>query len=209
MKYVEWFILICLNVYILPLFKEKAYSDFFKKMNIEKLLSDMDTWKICIESSNFTQFTNVIPKDSLVIANNGLGDNLYVSLNDSIDNILDNKIYVFWHEGNWTEIISQKIEYLTEKFICKKPSKYKKIYYYDRKTNVKLGDIVIAKCFFTKKKGKINYLPGVSNKNPEYEYSGIMEAAIKFDNGTTTATIVEPKNFFLQKHIIFISRAKE
>jgi hypothetical protein len=80
------------------------------------------------------------------------------------------------------------------------------IYYSDNKTRVMLGDVVEKRILFKKKKGRVVYIPGISPKNKEMEYGGLVDVGIKMDDGIFVATVVDPKGFYLQKKIRFVER---
>jgi hypothetical protein len=77
--------------------------------------------------------------------------------------------------------------------------------YFDRITEVKLGDVVDRKGIFSKRRGKITYIPGVSPKHREMEYGELRFVGIKIENGFI-ATLVDPEHGHLKKSIVFIAR---
>jgi hypothetical protein len=61
-------------------------------------------------------------------------------------------------------------------------SSEKPVRYFDGITEVRLGDRVMAKVWFLwKKRGRVVYLPGVSQKNGEFEHHGLRWVAIESD----------------------------
>ncbi len=82
----------------------------------------------------------------------------------------------------------------------------KPIFYYDRKTQVMLGDHVRIRIWFKKHIGRVIYVPGVSKPNPTMEYGGLVDVGIQITDGPFVATVVDPQGSFLKKKILFLKR---
>lgn len=55
--------------------------------------------------------------------------------------------------------------------------------YNDRVTPVQLGDHVLTRVWFRKRKGRVVYVPGVSALNTNMEYNGLCWVGILLDDG--------------------------
>jgi hypothetical protein len=80
------------------------------------------------------------------------------------------------------------------------------IRYFDGKTVVNLGDHVEKRGLFGRRHGRVSYVPGISEVNPNMEFNGLIYVGIKFDGGGLVATLVDPKIFLLKKTIRFCKR---
>lgn len=81
------------------------------------------------------------------------------------------------------------------------------ITYYDRTTQVQLGDKVETKVWFRRRSGRIAYVPGISLINVEFEHDGLRWVGIRLENGSIVATVVDPKgDYILKKSLKFVER---
>lgn len=81
--------------------------------------------------------------------------------------------------------------------------------YSDGETPVLIGDRVEVRglvLFFRKKIGRVIYVPGISRLHPEMEHHGLTWVGVDFDDGTFTATYVDPKTHCLQNIVTFLGR---
>src|ERR1043166_2864687 len=79
--------------------------------------------------------------------------------------------------------------------------------YLDCVTDVRLGDVVRARVWLIwKKKGRVVYVPGVSQKNEEFEHHGIGWVGIESDDGMIFGEIVRPDTGCLRKNVQFLAR---
>lgn len=69
--------------------------------------------------------------------------------------------------------------------------------YNDRVTPVQLGDHVLTRVWFRKRKGRVVYVPGVSALNTNMEYNGLCWVGIRLDDGGFVSTVVDPEGAYL------------
>jgi hypothetical protein len=145
-----------------------------------------------------------IPLNSLIIAENGLGDVLFL-LKSTGSPGYSRAVHVFWHEEQRSEIYSEDICKLTIS-TQEGPSRVGPIYYRDGKTDVCLGDIVTLRTFFTRRFAEISYVPGASPKDIEMEHHGLHWVGVRIENGDVISLIVDPQSFRLGRRIRFERR---
>ena len=170
--------------------------------------SEDGDWIVKIEIPAKTPYNKSIPLNSLIIANNGCGDCLFIRQNALEQNTGSPTVFVYWHDEPRYEIYSDNINKLTNPE-PPKPSIYKTIFYHGGTVEVQLGDEVSACDFLFRKNGRIYYLPGVSKKNRNMEYSGLLWVGIRFQKGTFIGSIVDPETFQLKKSVRFLQRSQE
>jgi len=73
---------------------------------------------------------------------------------------------------------------------------------------VELGDRIEYRGIFRKRRGVVNYVPGISAAHPEMEHGGLHWAGIAFDNGTFTGVLVDPDTGCTLKRLILLSRGE-
>ena len=73
------------------------------------------------------------------------------------------------------------------------------VLYADRTTPVQLGDRVETRVWFSKKQGRVVYVPGISPPNSNMEYNGLCWVGIRLDEGGFVSTVVDPKGAFLRR----------
>ena len=71
--------------------------------------------------------------------------------------------------------------------------------YADRTTPIQLGDRVETRVWFSKKQGRVVYVPGISPPNSNMEYNGLCWVGIRLDEGGFVSTVVDPKGAFLRR----------
>jgi hypothetical protein len=79
--------------------------------------------------------------------------------------------------------------------------------YNDRMTPVQLGDHVLTRVWFRRRKGRVVYVPGVSTPNANMEYNGLTWVGIRLeDTGGFVSTLVDPKEAYLRHKEILVAR---
>jgi hypothetical protein len=78
--------------------------------------------------------------------------------------------------------------------------------YIDRVTPVQLGDHVLTRIWFRKRKGRVVYVPGVSALNTNMEYNGLCWVGIRLDDGGFVSTVVDPKDAYLRHKEVLVER---
>jgi hypothetical protein len=71
-------------------------------------------------------------------------------------------------------------------------------------TAVRLGDQVELRGLFSKRRGTVNYVPGISPPHSEMEHGGLYWVGVSFANGSFCATLVDPDTGCLKKKISFL-----
>jgi hypothetical protein len=168
----------------------------------KKFHTESDVWDIKFEE--IPKFLEKdIPKEFVIIANNGGGDYLLIRKEQLASE--NAEVFVLWRESKHVEIIIKDLNEHLSSF--KRPSQLPGIKYCTGE-DVSLGDEVIVEGIFSQKEGKVFYVPGISKKNPEFENGGLVWVGIKFKAGYT-ATIADPEKFCLKKSIVFKKRKDE
>jgi len=80
------------------------------------------------------------------------------------------------------------------------------IRYFDNAVEVQLGDRVTLKIWFRERTGRVVYVPGVSDLNPEFEYNGMKWVGIRLQDRSMVATPILTATGNLKKKIKFIER---
>jgi hypothetical protein len=78
--------------------------------------------------------------------------------------------------------------------------------YHGGQPEVRLGDRVEIRGFFRKRRGVINYVPGISPPHGEMEHNALYWVGISFARGDFTGMLVDPDTGCTQKKIIFLER---
>lgn len=79
--------------------------------------------------------------------------------------------------------------------------------YSDGRTCVCLGDVVTLTIFFIlKRRATVVYVPGVSRKNENLEYDGLVQVGFAENGGGVLSTFVDPDTYALPRRIKFIAR---
>ena len=86
---------------------------------------------------------------------------------------------------------------------------YEEVYYADGVTPVRIGDFVGTRIFFRKTQGRVAYVPGLSDVNPEMEFNGLTYVGIRpKDQGMLGVTVI-PDQQTIKKSKKFIARGSE
>lgn len=155
-----------------------------QQKGIEYFMSEDYEWKLEIEKPDFVEVLVGCPV--LIFANNGYGDNLFLK-KKSTGMGFDEEVFEFLHDGTEIHHIHESLEILLG-LKDRPPSNdnYPKAIY-ETGESVQLGDHVQIKVWaeFWKgwQNGTVNYVPGKSNKNPEFESNGLKWVAITIKNG--------------------------
>lgn len=90
---------------------------------------------------------------------------------------------------------------------------YPVVTYHGAQVPVLVGDHVEFKLglFFWRgwQPGRVQYVPGLSPKNPELEFNGLTWVAIHDARGGQSAHVVLPESAQLRKNVRFVSRARD
>jgi hypothetical protein len=78
--------------------------------------------------------------------------------------------------------------------------------YHGGQQAVLLGDRVESRGLFRKRRGVINYVPGVSQPHGEMEHNGLHWVGISFAGGAFSGVVVDPDSGCIQKKIVFLER---
>jgi hypothetical protein len=78
--------------------------------------------------------------------------------------------------------------------------------YNDRVTPVQLGDHVLTRIWFRKRKGRVVYVPGISALNTNMEYNGLCWVGIRLDDGGFVSTVVDPGGAYLRHKEVLVER---
>jgi hypothetical protein len=80
------------------------------------------------------------------------------------------------------------------------------VLYFGGRVEVNIGDRVMIRLWFRKRPGRIVYIPGKSDVNPEFEYRGMRWVGVRLNEGALVATPVLTKTGGLKKKVEFIGR---
>jgi hypothetical protein len=78
--------------------------------------------------------------------------------------------------------------------------------YADGVTDVQLGDRAALSIWFRLRIGRVVYIPGVSPRNPEFEYNGMRWVGIRLEDRSLVATPVLTRTARLKPKVKFIDR---
>ncbi|MGC4073570.1 MAG: hypothetical protein QM760_13850 [Nibricoccus sp.] len=81
--------------------------------------------------------------------------------------------------------------------------------YYGGQPEVLLGDRVEIRGFFRKRRGIINYVPGISTPHGEMEHNALFWVGISFSGGEFTGMLVDPDTGCTLKKMAFLERGAE
>ncbi len=170
---------------------------------------DDGDWEVGIEFPPPAFLQRALSPDSLIIANNGCGDYLFLKSRvapNSEPGSFENRVFVYRHEGAEIEQFSDDLEMLTHP-PASIPSDHSTVFYADGAVEVRLGDHVSARNLFFRKEGRVVYVPGVSRRNREFEHGGLLWVGIRFEGGSVTGVFVDPNSLCLKKSLRFLSRS--
>lgn len=169
---------------------------------------DDGDWEVKIEQPAPDFLQRALPPSSLIIANNGCGDFLFVVCHywhNSEPGSLRNPVFVYWHDEAEIREFKDDLSLLTNP-PDPEPSKHAAVFYADGATQVMLGDHVSARDLLFRKTGRIVYIPGVSKRNREFEHGGLAWVGIRFEGGSITGALVDPESNKLKSGVRFHSR---
>jgi hypothetical protein len=169
------------------------------------LQTDDDDWEVEVETPP-GYLAKSLPTRAVLIAGNGLGDHLFLVPVPERPETLSPQLHVFWHEGAKMELFEQALSDLTDP-PPPTPSKVPPVLYADGVTPVLLGDEVIDKFLFFKRRGRVTYVPGISRKHRELEHGGLTYVAITIRNGRFIGRFVDPETSRLQRNVILVERS--
>lgn len=178
-----------------------------KQNNIDFFLKDGYEWKFEIEE-NVEHVEEFVGESILIFANNGFGDYLFLKANKD-NGSYDTTAFEYFHETPEINEIGEDIEILLG-LKQAPPSKdnYPQAIYQTGEI-IEIGDHVQYKVWveFWKgwQDGTVIYVPGISKKNPKYEYNGLKWIAIK-GNNMEIGVLVHPDTGIVNK-IKFVERA--
>ena len=182
----------------------------FKKLFLKHLNSGLciktgeGDWEIDIYENNIEPN---IPLRSIVFANNGCGDLLYVK-DLTEKNLSTLTVYVFRHEENVSEKYIGNIDLLLNPR-PPKASEWGTIYYYGGDVKVELGDEVSARDLLFRKVGRVSYLPGISKKHRDFEHNELAWIGISFPAGSISGAYIDPENNWVKKSVKFLKRSSD
>jgi len=78
--------------------------------------------------------------------------------------------------------------------------------YFDSLEEVALGDRIEIRSILFKKKGTVNYVPGISEYHSEMEFNCLYWVGVSLDSGVFTGTLVDPDTGCLRKNVKLVSR---
>ena len=178
--------------------------DSFLQEGKKKFRCNDGDWEVRIRPAEKVSLGEAMPVGSVLIADNGCGDHLF--LKPTSGGEFETVVYAFWHEDQRSEVFAAHIKTLTEP---PPPgvSKIGPVFYDDGTTKVRLGDEVSARnLLIFRRTGRITYVPGTSKKNRNMEFNGLCWVGIRFQGGSISGVIVDPKTFRLRKGVRFIRR---
>jgi hypothetical protein len=172
-----------------------------------KIETDTDEWTVSVQSPP-AYLARALPPGSVLIADNGVGDHLFLMPEPGKPARFNRNVHVYWHEGPEIEVLQDNLDALLNPpapTITKRPP----VLYADGQTQVLLGDEVTARSFFIRRPARVVYVPGISKKNRDMEFNGLCWVALKFAKGARIGTLVDPKTARLGKSVRFIKRSRE
>ena len=170
---------------------------------------DDGDWEVNIEFPPPAFLRDELPENSLIVANNGCGDYLFLTGQDTCGSepvSFRNQVFVYWHEGTEIEEFCDDLRMLTHR-PDPVPSNHATVFYADGTTRVIPGDHVSARDLLFRKEGRVVYVPGVSRRNREFEHDGLSWVGIRFKGGAITGAFVDPDSWRMKKSVRFLSRA--
>lgn len=163
---------------------------------------DYGDWKINIRKPDSSK---PLPEGAIIIAENGVGDVLFLKASEGREKKYQDIVHAYWHEGPQFEVFANSIDQL----IHPKPTAHKTVFYFDGKTAVHVGDRVSVRGLFRRKTGTVTYVPGISQKDPEMEHHGMCWVGITFDDGRWAGTVVNWQTFRLKPKVSFVGRGSK
>jgi hypothetical protein len=78
--------------------------------------------------------------------------------------------------------------------------------YYGGGVEIEVGDRIELCGWFRRRRGTVNYVPGLSKAHPEMEHHSLYWVGVALDNGVFTGVIVDPDTGCTRKNIAFLKR---
>lgn len=78
--------------------------------------------------------------------------------------------------------------------------------YHGGEVTTQLGDRIELRGLFRRRRGVVNYVPGISRAHAEMEHSALYWVGVAFDNGTFTGVLVDPDTGCTLKRLVFVER---
>ena len=166
-------------------------------------------WEVAIEYPAQAYVQKHLSPDSVIIANNGCGDFLFLTGAEAKEHGASSygaKVFVYWHEGPEIETFTNNLSSLTSP-PDPRPSAHGPVYYSDGATQVLIGDHVYARDLLLRHVARVVYVPGISKRNRELEHGGLAWVGFRFESGSITGVVIDPETSGLKKSVKFLSRA--
>ena len=78
--------------------------------------------------------------------------------------------------------------------------------YHGGETTTQLGDRVLLRGWIRRRRGAINYVPGISEAHEEMEHDALYWVGIAVDGGTFTGVLVDPDTGCTLEQLVFLER---
>ena len=78
--------------------------------------------------------------------------------------------------------------------------------YHGGEVTTELGDRVELRGFFRRRRGAVNYVPGISPVHEEMEHNALYWVGVALDDGTVTGVLVDPDSGRILKKVVFLER---
>lgn len=78
--------------------------------------------------------------------------------------------------------------------------------YHGSDTNVELGDRIEVRGLLRRRRGIVDYVPGISEPHAEMEFNALHWVGISFDDGTFTGVLVDPDSGCVARKVVFLER---
>ena len=78
--------------------------------------------------------------------------------------------------------------------------------YFQSDREIQLGDRIELRGLLRKRRGTVNYVPGISDPHLEMEHNALFWVGFAMDNGTITGAIVDPDTGCTRKNVAFLER---
>ena len=78
--------------------------------------------------------------------------------------------------------------------------------YHDGQTEVRPGDQIELRGWVRRRRGVVNYVPGISPPHGEMEHNALFWVGIAFASGGFTGILVDPDTGCVLKKVVFVAR---
>lgn len=78
--------------------------------------------------------------------------------------------------------------------------------YFGGTVTAQLGDRVALRGVFRKRRGALNYVPGISPPHEEMEHNALYWVGVALENGTFTGVLVNPDTGEILRQVVFLER---